>query len=110
MAKTITLEYEGNTYTLEFTRNSMKELLDRGFTLEGLSGEKAVIMIPMLFEASFFAHHRYTKPNEIQKIYEAIPDKAGFLDALSQIFSAPYEDLMAAPKESAGNAKWGANF
>lgn len=103
MAKTITLNYEQATYTLEFTRRTVSELEGQGFNISEI-GDKPVTMVPMLYEGAFLAHHRMAKNDIIWEIYEQIPDKEALLKALAEMYAEPIEALFDT-KEVEGDEK-----
>ena len=109
MAKTITLNYKENEYTLEFTRRTVRAMEENGFVISDIS-QKPVSGIPTLFAGAFLAHHRLVKPSVIEEIYEALTKKEDFLEKLAEMYREPIESLFDEPEESEGNATWGASW
>lgn len=108
MAKTITLNYKGTEYTLEFTRKAVVRLENKGFNIEDV-GAKPMSTLPLLFEGAFFAHHRPLIGSDIiDELYKQIPDKTEFLAKLAEMYAEPIEALMEEPEE--GNLTWGASW
>lgn len=105
MAKTITLEYDGKEYTLEYTRTTIAEMERRGFRASDIE-DKPMLTLPSLFSGAFLAHHRNVKANVIDAIFKRIPDKQEFMFALGEMYNEPLEALMDEPEESEGNATW----
>ena len=109
MVKTIKINYKGNDYTLEFTRRSIETMEKGGFVISDVEN-KPMSTLPALFAGAFLANHRFIKKELIDEIYEAIPDKSGFIGKLVEMYVEPLETLFDEPKESEGNASWGASW
>ena len=68
MAKQLNFEYENKEYTLEFTRESIKQMEREGF-VAGDIVNKPMNTLPKLFAGAFKAHHRFdTKQKKIDEI------------------------------------------
>ena len=106
MSKTITFEWEGLDYTLEYTRASVKQMEQNGFRVAQV-GDQPMTMLPMLFEGAFIARHKFTKPAVINAIYEAIDDKEGLIAKLIEMYNECLESLLDSPK-TGKNLKWAA--
>lgn len=110
MTKQIKISFKGREYTLEFTRQSVELMERNGFSLDYIR-EKPVSMLPALFAGAFQAHHRWIKPNEIEKIRECMPNKEDLYDKLADMYAATINSLFDAPEEvedDEGNASWSA--
>lgn len=107
--KTITLEYGGNTYKLEFTRRSVETLENQGFDISELKSKLATT-IPKLFAGAFLANHPYVRKGIIDEIYGQTPNKEDLLGKLAEMYSDVLEALLAEPETKEGNATWGANW
>lgn len=105
MAKQIKIKFEGTEYVLEYNRRTVRELESEGFN-PNLVGDKPMTMIPMLVAGAFKMHHRYTKPDVIDDLYQAITDKGGFVQALVELYNEPLNSLIDDPGEGQGNASW----
>ena len=55
MAKTINFNFEGEDYTLEFTRSSVATLEKQGFNIGDIS-DKPLTTLPTLFAGAFLAY------------------------------------------------------
>ena len=108
MAKTMTFDYDGKTYTLEFTRRSIVEMESRGFNPSDV-GTKPLTALPTLFRGAFLAHHRGTSQAVIDDIYSKLPDKEDLIKHLAEMYAEPIETLMAEPKKAEA-IEWSANF
>ena len=95
--KQIVFEWDGKEYTLEFNKKTVRDLERDGF-VAGQVSDKPMTMFPMLLHGAFQMHHRKLKESIIDEIYEAIPDKEGFIQALVELYNAPLEALMDEPE------------
>lgn len=109
MAKTINITFEGVTYTLEYTRKSIKTMESRGFKISEFS-DKPVTMLPALFAGAFLAHHRFVKQDVIEEIFARLKNKEELIDKLSEMYAEPLIALMDDPEEDEGNPEWGASW
>lgn len=109
MAKTLKFEFEGKEYCLEYTRETVRQMEREGFRSADVL-DKPMISLPKLFAGAFKAHHRFgTKPEVIERIFNALKDKDALLEKLAEMYNAPMEELLDEPSE--GNAiAWEANF
>lgn len=109
MAKTLKFEFEGKDYCLEYTRETVRQMEREGFRSADVL-DKPMISLPKLFAGAFKAHHRFgTKPETIDRIFNALKDKDALLEKLAEMYNAPMEELLDEPSE--GNAiAWEANF
>ena len=110
MAKQIVFDYEGKEYTLEFTRESIKQLEREGF-VAGDIVNKPMNTLPKLFAGAFRAHHRFEKPKKIEEIFENFKNKQALVEKLAEMYAEPLETLMDDEAISEGNAiAWEPNF
>ena len=58
MAKTLNFNYQGKDYTLEYTRESVKQMEREGFVANDIV-TKPMLTLPKLFAGAFKAHHKY---------------------------------------------------
>lgn len=94
----IVFEHKGTQYTLEFTRDSVKQLERAGFNYEEAGG-KPVTSLMTLFKGAFLAHHQRTSQSTIDEIWESLENKDGMFDALAELYNEPIEALMKEPDE-----------
>jgi hypothetical protein len=109
MAKTINFNFEGEDYTLEFTRNSVATLEKQGFNIGDIS-DKPLTTLPTLFAGAFFAHHRFIKREIIDRIFAKMTNKMDLVMRLAEMYNEPITALVDEPEESEGNLEWGANW
>lgn len=109
MGKQLNFEYKSKEYTLEYTRESVKQMEREGFVASDIM-TKPMLTLPKLFAGAFKAHHRYdTKQKQIDEIFELFKNKQALVEKLAEMYSEPIETLMDDVDE--GNAiAWEANF
>ena len=93
MSKKLTLTYKDKTYTLEYTRRSLREMESRGFVVDELETKPAT-MIPLLFSGAFLAHHRNVKQDLINEIWDSIRKKMSLIETLGGLYSEPLNELL----------------
>ena len=109
MAKTITFNFEGTDYTLEYTRATVATLEKQGFNISEIS-EKPLTILPALFAGAFLAHHRFVKRDVIDRIYDKMTNKMDLVMRLAEMYNEPIEALVDEPEESEGNLTWGTSW
>ena len=111
MAKTLNFEYKGKEYTLEYTRETIKQLEREGFVAEDI-GKKPMLTLPKLFIGAFKAHHKFdVKQKVIEEMFECFTNKDALLAKLVEMYQEPFEALMDDENIEPGNAiTWEANF
>lgn len=109
MAKTITFNFEGKEYTLEFTRSTIKTMERQGFVISDIA-TKPMTTLPVLFAGAFLAHHRFIKQEVIEKIFAKLTDKDLLVEKLAEMYNEPIEAMMEEPEEDEGNLSWGASW
>lgn len=106
MAKTITLTYAGKEYTLEFTRETVKQMMHRGFKITDI-GDMSLVRIYELFEGSFAAHHPSVSKKLAEEILDHTPDVTGLVNALCEMYNEPLQTLIDGPSEDdEGKSSW----
>lgn len=109
MAKQLIFTYEGKEYTLEFTRKTVSEMERRGFIAAEVE-TKPMSTLPALFRGAFLAHHRSTKDNVIDAIFEKMTNKGDLIGKLAEMYNEPIMALVEEPEESKGNLEWTASW
>lgn len=107
MSTKINFTYDGKDYCLEYTRQTVKRMEDRGFVASRIV-EAPMTILPELFAGSFQANHKYTDRKVIDAIYDKMLDKHQLLETLTQMYNEPIEALMADGDEGNGIA-WTTN-
>lgn len=104
MSKKIKLSYEGNEYTLEYTRNTALALEQSGFVLSDVRN-KPVSSLVTLFNGAFVANHRRLEGSVVEKIFDSLKDKEKLLAALVGMYDETVSSLMDSTDDE-GNATW----
>lgn len=101
----ITFEFEGDSYTLEFSRKSITMMERNGFVIDDVPN-KPMTMLPRLFAGSFIMHHPRIKEETINTIYKAMGDKEGLTEALIELYNEPINAMFDEPKDSEKKVVW----
>lgn len=104
MAKTISFNYGGQDYVLEFTRATIEKMEKRGFVASDVY-DKPMCTIPRLFAGAFEAHHSNVSRNVIEDIFEKIGNRYELVKCLTEMYSEPIETLMDDSQDE-GKLEW----
>lgn len=105
MAKKINLTFDGQDYTLEFTKRTIRQLEENGFNPRDIDS-KPLTTIPILFAGAFRANHRFVKNEVIDAIYESCPNKDELISALLDMYIEHMVAMVEDPKDNAKNVTW----
>ena len=108
MSKKIKFEYNGRNYTLEYSRETVKQMESHGFKINEIDS-KPQTMITMLFAGAFLMHHRnvFTKRKLIDEIFSKFTNRDSLVETLAEMYQEPVLSLLDEPEEDEGNIKWG---
>lgn len=109
MSKQLRFTYEGNEYTLEFTRKSIETMEKSGFVVSDIT-TKPMTVLPALFAGAFLAHHRLVKQTVIDAIFSKLTNKEDLIGKLAEMYNEPIMALMDEPEEAEGNVDWTASW
>ena len=104
----MSFEYKGKKYTLEYSRKSVLDMEDSGFSISSDLGEKPLSSLLTLFHGAFAMHHPNLSSKTIDEIFEHLGSKDGLMEALVDMYSDPIEQLMGDPAE--GKVEWVKSF
>lgn len=108
MAKTMTINYGGDKYTLEFTRDSVRHMERAGFNINKAL-DTPVSSLETLFTGAFLANHgRAVKngiPDKIMK--KGLPSE--MFGKLVEMYNEPLT-AMFDENDDEGNLEWETNF
>lgn len=105
MSKSIKIEHDGKTYTLSYTKRTIKEMEASGFIAEEVDRMPAT-MIPRLFNGAFLRHHRFVKDPVKEEIYARLADKPGLIEVLVSMYNEALAELVDEPEDEAKKVKW----
>ena len=111
MGKQIKFEYKDKEYTLEYTRETVKQMEREGF-IAGDIVNKPMLTLPKLFAGAFKAHHKFDiKQKLIDEIFDLFTNKQALVEKLAEMYAEPMETLMDNECVDEGNAiAWDPNF
>ena len=109
MAKQLNFEYKGKEYTLEYTRDSVRQMEREGFVASEIS-TKPMTTLPKLFSGAFKAHHRFEKPKVIDEIFGLFKNKTALFEKLAEMYSEPMEAMIDDEVDEGNAIAWDANF
>ena len=108
-AKQLFLNHEGKRYTLEYNRNSIRQMERQGFKINDYDG-MPMSTITALFNGAFIMHHPNINPSTLDALYDTITNKDKFLANLLEMYSEPMLALMGEPEDGEGNTTWEASW
>lgn len=85
--------YDGKRYSLGFNRKSAVAIERAGFVSDQIM-DKPNIMIPLLVQGAFQMNHRHMRDDQIDKIFDNLADKDGFVMALLKEYQKTYTTLL----------------
>ena len=108
MSTTITVNYNQQSYVLEYSRNSVKAMEQQGFVLDQV-GDKPMTMVPILVYGAFMKNNKGIKRSLVDEIYEHIVDKVGdgedgFIQVLLEMYAETVNTLTGNSSVDEGNA------
>ena len=111
MGKQIKFEYKDKEYTLEYTRETVKQMEREGFVANDIVN-KPMNTLPKLFAGAFKAHHKFDiKQKQIDEIFDLFTNKQALVEKLAEMYAEPMETLMDNESVDEGNAiTWDPNF
>jgi hypothetical protein len=110
MAKQLNFEFKGKEYTLEYTRESVKQMEREGFVANDIVA-KPMSTLPKLFAGAFKAHHKFdTKQKQIDEIFDLFGNKQALIEKLAEMYAEPIEALMDDDNVEGNAIAWEANF
>lgn len=95
----IVFEHKGTQYTLEFSRDSVKQMERAGFNISD-AADKPITSLDILFRGAFICHHPRTSQAVIEEIWDSLSDKDGLFDALADLYNEPMEAMLKEPDEA----------
>ena len=100
----INLTYNGQDYTLEYDRTSVKMLENSGFVLDEFL-QKPMNNIELAFAGSFIKNHKSVKQTVIDNIYKGCKNKNKLIETLTVMIQEKYESLLE-DGDDEGNVNW----
>lgn len=108
MAKTIVISYKDKDYTLEFTRDSVRNMEAGGFDINKIDA-MPMTMIPKFIFGAFRANHPSIKKDKVDEIYKTVKNREQFIRSLGEMYQETVETLTT-DDDSEGNSEWKASW
>ena len=105
--KSITINYEGKQFKVEFTREAVKSFENMGYSLGDLSQKVYTVRTPLLF-CGLKTNHPTITLKKAEDIYNSLNHRDTFMEKLVEMIVDTYTDLTGENAE--GNAAWEANW
>ena len=112
MSTKIEVTYNDKEYTLEFSRQSVRQMEAQGFVASQVE-DKPMTMIPLLVRGAFYKNHRGLTAEKIDEIYDNLVNKmgegeeGGFIVELIKMYAETLNTIMDDKKDKSGNsASW----
>lgn len=98
---------DGRNYTLEFTRETVKQMEQKGFAPQKIL-EAPITYMPELFHGAFAEHHPHVTRKISDKIFYALKNREDLVNALVKMYNEPIKALTEDPDEGNG-VEWEMN-
>ena len=110
MGKQIVFTHNKKDYTLEYTRETVKQMEREGFVSSEIL-TKPMLTLPKLFAGAFKANHRYdVKQKQIEEMFDQFTNKQALIEKLAEMYAEPMETLMEDNTDSGNAITWEASF
>lgn len=107
MATTISFEYEGKKYLLEYDRASVIALEKKGFDIQSPE-TKPVTTLYLLWEGAFEKHHSNVPIQKRDEILKVLGNKDSLIETLMIMYSEPVQ-ILAEEEDEEKKVKWECN-
>lgn len=104
----INFTYNDKHYSLEYTRETVKQMEASGFSINDISDRPAT-RIEQLWAGAFLANHRKVSSTVIKELYDKMKDKEKLLQKLTEMYNATLTYLMP-DEDDEGNVEWTATL
>jgi hypothetical protein len=110
MNKKIEFNYDGVDYTLEYNRDAIVYMENRGLDMSAM-GSKSVTMAEILWQGAFLVNHKKETFAKIQEIFQHIPNKSELVSNLIEMVGETYAMLIGDKdeedkKDDSKNIEW----
>lgn len=106
--KSLQFEFKGNKYTLEYTRDSVRQLEKSGFSLQGFKDAPFSNLL-ILFKGAFISQHKFIKDNVVEEMWEALTNKEALIEKLMEMYGDTAESFLDEPDDE-GKVNWEASW
>ena len=102
----ITLDYKGETFTLEYDKTSIKALENLGVDLMNILS-KPVTNMDAMFQCAFIKHHPRISVAKVDEILKSCSNKTELLQALLTMVNEVMDIVTGEPdEEESKNVSW----
>ena len=108
MAKTVTFNYQGKDYTLEYNRDAIIKMEEQCFKANEKAEDAQFTTVWLLFKGAFWKNHRDVSNDTVETILKAISDKQKLYERLLEMIKEAYETI--SKDSESGNVNWVANW
>jgi hypothetical protein len=105
MNKKISISHNGETYILEYDRDTVVRMENAGFSFADIES-KPVSSVILLFKGAFLKNHKKLKEQEVMDIYEDLKKKEELHSALIEMYADVYEDTIGDENDESKKAEW----
>lgn len=109
MGKSVTFEYDGKEYTLEFNRRVVERMERQGFVAEDVV-KYPMTALPTLFNGAFQMHHKGISKDKTDEILSRIHDTQGLIGKLAEMYNEPILTLVGDEDDNEKNVTWEASW
>lgn len=104
MSKKMNVKYNGNEYTVGYTRASAAEAENAGLNINEI-GQKPNVMIPLLVYYGFKSYNKGIKRGLVDEIFNDLKgNRDEFVSVLVEMYGETVNSLLSESEE--GNATW----
>ena len=102
----IQIDYNGKDYVLEFTKDSVRWLQQKGFDIEKISSE-TMDQVPLLFQGALKANHGYVKLEYATEVFTSLGNRQELINKLLEMYSEPISKLLGIDGDEESGEKKG---
>lgn len=104
-AKSIKLEYKGETYILEYSRRAVTVMEDQGFRISDID-DKPMTSLLLLFKGAFIKNHRTISETLVEEIYDHCGDTQKLISSLMEMYMQTFEGVRTDGDDDSKNVNW----
>lgn len=101
----IKFDYNGKSYTLEFTADSLKRMQANGFNFGDIASQ-VVTVGEDLFAGAFIANHQSVPHRKRVEIYHELSEESAEGDKITETLVAMVNEAFEEINQHKGNVKW----
>ena len=99
MSQAIEFDYDNQHYTLEYSRNVVRQMEASGFSINEVDTRPAT-RIPQLWQGAFMMHHKRTPKETINEIYTHFTKKDQLIEKLVELYFEAMTSLIEDAEEN----------